>query len=88
MTAKKPMQADGRGSRGADDGVSQPRTSGRSDPGESGGGAYPNPWQGKRKSEFGTWSGHGGQSKLAYHGSGQLGDEATGDADGDAKKDD
>lgn len=88
MTAKKPMQADGRGTRGRDDGVSQTRTNGRSDPGESGGGAYPNPWRGNRKGDFGTWNGHGGQSKMAYHGAGQLGEEPDDDAEAAAKKGD
>ena len=42
--------------------------------GDSQGGAYPNPHSGK-KPEGGGFMGHGGQSDMAYHGSGQLGEE-------------
>jgi hypothetical protein len=42
--------------------------------GDSQGGAYPNPHTGK-KPEGGGFMGHGGQSEMAYHGSGQLGEE-------------
>ncbi|HEY6917493.1 MAG TPA: hypothetical protein VI381_07625 [Allosphingosinicella sp.] len=46
--------------------------------GESQGGAYPNPHSGK-KSKPGEapsdFTGHGGQSGMAYHGTGQLGAE-------------
>jgi hypothetical protein len=40
--------------------------------GESGGGAYPNPHSGKAP-DRGGYMGHGGQSDMAYHGTGQLG---------------
>lgn len=44
--------------------------------GESGGGAYPNPHSGKDgEGKSGGFLGHGGQSDMAYHGEGQLGDE-------------
>ena len=45
---------------------------GRSEPGESGGGAYPNPHTGKvpRGSGF---MGHGGQTNIGYHGGPQAG---------------
>jgi hypothetical protein len=50
-------------------------THGRSES-ESQGGAYPNPHQGKEAA--GKSEGfHGGQSKAAYHGTGQLGDESV-----------
>lgn len=44
--------------------------------GESQGGAYPNPHSGKDPKEPGPddFMGHGGQSEIGYHGTGQLGD--------------
>lgn len=45
--------------------------------GESGGGAYDNPHQGKKEGS-GGFMGHGGQSEQAYHGTGQLGEEKVG----------
>jgi hypothetical protein len=45
--------------------------------GESGGGAYPNPHSGKA-TEGGGYMGHGGQSDIGYHGTGQLGQKAIG----------
>jgi len=47
---------------------------GSPNPGESGGGAYPNPHTGKDKPSF-----HGGQSVAGYFGTGQLGDEEVGE---------
>ena len=44
--------------------------------GDSQGGAYPNPHTGK-KPKGGGFMGHGGQSEMAYHGSGQLGEEVV-----------
>jgi len=46
--------------------------------GDSGGGAYPNPHRGK-KPEFSGYMGHGGQTEMAYHGTGQLGEEKVGE---------
>lgn len=46
--------------------------------GESGGGAYPNPHQGKEPKKDGFMA-SGGQSEMAYHGTGQLGERKTGD---------
>jgi len=69
------MQADGRGGQATHgDGVSQARVNGRGDPGESGGGPYPNPHSGKKPdSSPGDFLGHGGQTEIGYHGGGQLG---------------
>jgi hypothetical protein len=50
---------------------------GREGGGDSGGGAYPNPHTGKKASN-GGFMGHGGQTGMAYHGTGQLGEEETG----------
>ena len=46
--------------------------------GESAGGAYPNPHSGK-EGKAGGLMGHGGQTEMPYHGSGQLGAQKTGD---------
>ncbi|OWK30015.1 hypothetical protein [Sphingomonas dokdonensis] len=74
MTDKQPTQADGadapmHGDKPRDDIASNPAGSG-----ESQGGAYPNPHTGKKGGDF-----DGGQSKRAYHGTGQLGEEKTGE---------
>ncbi len=49
-------------------------------PGESGGGPYPNPYSGKDGSSDGPDKrmGHGGQGKQGYYGKGQLGDKKVG----------
>jgi hypothetical protein len=47
--------------------------------GQSGGGAYPNPHAGKEGGEAEGFMGHGGQTEMAYHGTGRLGEERTGD---------
>lgn len=78
---KVPVQASGDGvNKGAPDGVSAPPSGGeganiqgRSDGGESGGGAYPNPKTGKAGTNSG-FLGHGGQTDIGYHGGGQAGD--------------
>lgn len=44
--------------------------------GESSGEAFPNAQSGKSEKNDGVF-GHGGQSDIAYHGSGQLGEEQT-----------
>lgn len=55
--------------------------------GQSGGGAYPNPHSGKESGEHEGWNGHGGQTEMAYHGTGRLGaDETGGNANAPAGK--
>ena len=79
--SKQPMQADGGGrNKGADDGIGDAGTHGKDGAGESDGGAYPNPHTGK-KSKGGGFMGHGGQTDMAYHGTGQLGDDPVEDQD-------
>jgi hypothetical protein len=53
------------------------RETGTSGAGQSGGGAYPNPHDGKKARSDG-FMGHGGQTEMKYHGSGQLGKSKTG----------
>ena len=73
MSDKQPQQAmpgdDGR--KGAPDGVSA-KPGGKDAAGESGGGGYPNPQTGK-KPRGGGFMGHGGQTEIAYSGTGQGG---------------
>lgn len=49
---------------------------GRSEGGESGGGAYPNPQTGKTERNEGFFK-HGGQTEVGYHGGGQAGEQGT-----------
>jgi hypothetical protein len=81
---KQPMQADGAGTRPrmADDkgefaSRRDQNTGGLPNVGESGGGAYQNPHTGKGDNPDGPdkFGGHGGQTKIAYHGDEQLGEE-------------
>lgn len=51
---------------------------GRMGGGDSGGGAYPNPHTGKEGSGHEGFMGHGGQTDMGYHGSGQLGSKDLG----------
>ncbi|MDB5697489.1 MAG: hypothetical protein JWN69_293 [Alphaproteobacteria bacterium] len=51
---------------------------GRSGGGDSGGGAYPNPHKGKKPKKDGFMA-SGGQTEMAYHGTGQLGERKTGE---------
>ena len=46
--------------------------------GDSGGGAYPNPHSGKEGSGREGYMGHGGQTEMPYHGTGQLGEKDVG----------
>ena len=82
MSEKHPVQASGnRDAIVRDDGVSVPH--GRSSPGESGGGSYPNPCHGKkRKGWLARFLGHGGQSVIGYHGTGQLGKDVVDEQSG------
>jgi hypothetical protein len=68
------MQADGAGSKAAHGGTSGEEPGQEKTGGESQGAAYPNPHTGKKGGKF-----DGGQSGRAYHGTGQLGDEKTGE---------
>ncbi|MDX3911069.1 MAG: hypothetical protein QHC67_14800 [Sphingobium sp.] len=86
MSSKQPMQADGQGASGhrsagsGSDGVSDIDTHGKKGGGESSGGAYPNPHRGKKaEAKPESFLGHGGQTEIGYHGTGQLGEEETGD---------
>ena len=54
------------------------KMNGRSGGGDSGGGAYPNPHTGKEGGGKDGYMGHGGQTEMPYHGSGQLGEEKVG----------
>lgn len=82
--SKEAMPADGGGKhKGAPDGVAaapggdgERGVNGRTEGGESGGGAYPNPHTGKTPNSGGF---SGGQSGQAYHGGGQGGEQG-GDA--------
>ena len=58
--------------------------------GESGGGAYPNPYSGKDGSSDGPdkFMGHGGQGTQGYYGKGQLGDKDVGETENAPTKDD
>jgi hypothetical protein len=78
---KQPMQADG--SEGGVAGAVQednPPSAGRPDmkdnPGQSGGGPYPNPHTGEDDGDF-----HGGQTEAGYFGGGQGGAEGVSDND-------
>ena len=63
---------------------------GDANPGESGGGPYPNPYSGRDGSSEGPdkFMGHGGQGKMGYYGKGQLGDKDVGETDNAPAKDD
>jgi hypothetical protein len=73
MDSKVPTPVSGGGAnKGNPDGVNESHARGGA--GESGGGSYDNPHTGKDgNSDFGGFMGHGGQTDIAYHGSGQAG---------------
>ena len=78
---KEPMQADGEGAPppNPDDPPSSDRPDMFSNTGESGGGAYPNPYTDKDKDEAGGF--RGGETIPAYYGEGQLGTDKVGETD-------
>jgi hypothetical protein len=82
---KTPLQAAGGGpNAGKPDGVASPTTHGRAGKSESAGGAYPNPHSGKKSgNDPGSFMGHGGQTEIAYHGTGQLGETDIADQKND-----
>jgi hypothetical protein len=51
--------------------------------GESAGAGYPNANAGKKPKQAGL-QGHGGQTEMGYHGSGQLGDQKVGEGNQNA----
>ncbi len=58
------------------------KLNGRLGGGDSGGGAYPNPHSGKEgKGGREGYMGHGGQTEMPYHGTGQLGEQDVGGTD-------
>jgi hypothetical protein len=92
MRGKQPMQAMSTEHDGAHDGTSdRPDKAGGVDApkseggGESSGGAYPNPHTGKAPK--GGFLGHGGQTEIAYSGTGQGGhdDDPVGNVNAVAK---
>lgn len=66
------------GGKGAPDGVNS-QAEGVSSDGSMEGAPYPNPHADKKKKDKGGFAqgfmGHGGQSDMSYHGSGQLGEQ-------------
>ena len=52
--------------------------------GQAGGGAYPNPHTGKESGGKEGFMGSGGQTEMAYHGAGQLGEDETGGGNANA----
>ncbi|TKD51555.1 hypothetical protein [Sphingomonas baiyangensis] len=77
MSDRKPMQASGQDTdRNAPDGVSDIKISGKTGS-ESAGAAYPNPHTGKDGNPDADK--HGGQTEIAYHGPGQLGEQKVGE---------
>lgn len=64
----------------------QPETPDLDRGGECQGGAYPNPHKGRDVKQGGA-PGHGGQGAQAYHGTGQLGRQKTGDNANAASRD-
>ena len=59
-----------------------------SNPGESGGGPYPNPYSGKDADGEEAEEFHGGQGEQAYYGKGQLGEKDVGETHNAPSEDD
>ncbi|PAX07085.1 hypothetical protein [Sphingomonas lenta] len=79
MSDKQPNQAmPSSANKGASDGVSDAETN-RHGGGESAGGGYANPQTGKEPTGAQGFMGHGGQTKVAYHGTGQGGTDDDAD---------
>jgi hypothetical protein len=70
MADTQPTQAMGDGTHAEG---SDPNPQDRSAGGESNGGAYPNPHTGKEGGAESGFMGHGGQTEIAYSGTGQGG---------------
>ena len=86
MDDKQPTQASGGdGRKGAADGVGDAPGK-QAGGGESGGGAYPNPQTGKKGDNSGFF-GHGGQTDIAYSGTGGRGDHDAGNANAVTEED-
>jgi hypothetical protein len=81
MAEKESMQADGGGTPPHMPDDNGELTSHRHSDGASQGGPYENPHTGSEKSAF-----DGGQSERAYHGTGQLGEQKTGEQPNSASK--
>jgi hypothetical protein len=64
----------------------QDKFNGSTGGGQAGGGAYPNPHTGKEGGGNEGFMGHGGQTEMPYHGSGQLGDQDVGGTDNSPAK--
>ena len=77
MSDTQPNQAmpGGDGHKGENTGIDAP--SGKTAGGESAGGGYPNPQSGSKGDNSG-FMGHGGQTHIAYSGTGATGDEGEG----------
>ena len=74
MARKQPMQADGGGKSRRRDGVSEPLADALQSGESQGGPPVPREAKGRNKKSKHGFMGHGGQSEIAYHGTGQLGD--------------
>lgn len=68
-----PRKDSGGARKGAPDGMKLTGGAKARSSGESQGGAYPNPHRGKKPK--GGFMGHGGQTEIDYHGTGQLGED-------------
>lgn len=81
--ARKPVSASIGKKQAGDhpDSVDDLKQDGTTPGGQSAGAAYPNPHNGPQQDKVGGIMGHGGQSEMAYHGTGHLGEETVDDDD-------